>query len=85
MLRQLTGRIVRVSDAGDDCALAEYTPAADPAIVLIHEPGDTRGHFVVVSGGLVYDPERDTPSALETYVHRRWHIAEILTVEAQAA
>lgn len=85
MLRRLTGRLVRISDAGDGCALAAYEPTADPAVILIHEPGDTRGHFVVVSGGLVYDPERDAPSALESYVHRRWHIADIVTVEAEAA
>ncbi len=82
MLRRLTGRLVRLSGAAEGETLAAGAPALpDPAIVLIHAPGSTRGHYVVVAGGCVLDPELPEAAPLADYRHLDWTIFRVLTLE----
>ncbi len=81
MLRVLTGRLVRLSGAAEGWALRAWPALPDPAIVLIHEPGSTRGHYVVVAGGRVYDPEQSDGAPLAGYAHADWTISRVLTLE----
>lgn len=85
MLRRLTGRLVRLSGAAEGRMLQEYAlGATGPAIVLIHEQGSLRGHFVVVSDGVVLDPELPSAAAIDSYPHRDWNIFRVLTLENAA-
>ena len=82
MLRRLTGRFVRLSGAAEGRTLAEYAAAgAAAAIVLIHEPGSVRGHYVVVAAGLILDPELAEPAPVALYRHRDWRVFRVLTLE----
>ncbi len=81
MLRLLTGRLVRLSGAAEGWSLRAWPGLPDPAIVLIHEPGSTRGHYVVVVGGRVYDPEQADGTPLSEYAHADWSISRVLTLE----
>jgi len=82
MLRRLTGRLVRLSGAAEGEALAACAAALPPtAIVLIHAPDSTRGHFIVLARGQVLDPERTSVEPLQEYVHRDWTVFRVLTLE----
>ncbi len=82
MLRRLTGRLVRLSGAAEGEPLATAAAALpDPAIVLIHAPGSTRGHYVVIAGGYVLDPELPEVCALQSYRCLDWTIFRVLTLE----
>ncbi len=83
MLRRLTGRLIRLSGAAEGCALHEWSAPA-PAIVLIHEPDSLRGHYVVVTGAHVLDPELEAVVPLAEYRHRGWRIFRVLTLEEEA-
>ena len=82
MLRRLTGRVVRLSGAaaGEPLAACAAT-LPHPAIVLIHEPDATRGHYVVLAGGYVLDPELPEVAPLAEYGHLGWTIFRVLTLE----
>jgi hypothetical protein len=82
MLRRLTGRLVRLSGAAEGeslCAAAATLP--DPALVLIHAPDSTRGHYVVIAAGRVLDPEQPAAGLVDEYVHRDWTVFRVLTLE----
>ncbi len=82
MLRRLTGRTVRLSGAAEGEALGDWAGAAPAtAIVLIHEPDSLRGHYVVVAGGYVLDPELPEAATLAGYRHRDWRVYRVLTLE----
>ncbi len=81
MLRLLTGRLVRLSGAAEGWALRAWPALPDPAMVLIHEPGSTRGHYVVVAAGRVYDPEQGAGAPLAEYAHADWVISRVLSLE----
>ncbi len=82
MLRRLTGRLVRLSGAAEGEPLAASAASLpDPAIVLIHAPESTRGHYVVVAAGFVLDPELPEVAPLEEYRYRAWTIFRVLTLE----
>ncbi len=82
MLRRLTGRLVRLSGAAEGETLAAGAAGLpDPAIVLIHAPGSTRGHYVVVAAGYVLDPELPEVAPLADYRHLDWTIFRVLTLE----
>ncbi len=82
MLRRLTGRLVRLSGAAEGEALSACAASLpDPAIVLIHAPGSTRGHYVVLAAGHVLDPELAADPPLEEYIHRDWTVFRVLTLE----
>ncbi len=82
MLRRLTGRLVRLSGAAEGESLAAR--AADlphPCIVLIHAPGSSRGHYVVVTQSHILDPELPKAAAFSEYPHMDWSIFRVLTLE----
>lgn len=82
MLRRLTGRLVRLSGAAEGEPLAASAASLpDPAIVLIHAPGSTRGHYIVVAAGFVLDPELPEVAPLPEYRYRDWTIFRVLTLE----
>lgn len=81
MLRRLTGRIIHLRGDHEDQPLAFLRTLPRPAIVLIHEDGDVRGHYVVLENGVVYDPERERPIPLERYPHRRWRVFRVIWIE----
>ncbi len=82
MLRRLTGRLVRLSGAAEGEPLAASAGGLpDPALVLIHAPESTRGHYVVVAGGFVLDPELPEVAPLAEYRYRDWTIFRVLTLE----
>ncbi len=82
MLRRLTGRLVRLSGAAEGESLAACAASLpDPAIALIHAPGSTRGHYVVLAAGHVLDPELAMVPSLDEYSHRDWTVFRVLTLE----
>jgi hypothetical protein len=53
-------------------ALAGEWLHESPVVTLIKEPGGSFGHWVVLVGSTVYDPEYRRPVALKRYARRRW-------------
>jgi hypothetical protein len=67
-------------------ALADDPRVSTPrrVVLLIRRTGSTGAHWVTYAGRrrMVYDNERETPSPLESYPHRRWRVLRVLLPRA---
>jgi hypothetical protein len=49
-----------------------------PAVAIVRREGHEVSHYVVLDGGLVYDPEHVRARSVRAYPRRHWHLIRLI-------